>query len=287
MLGLLLIDINYRQIHKLIYEVFNEFYELRRLKTTIKFNTNTNSKQKYQPFLPGYSAQNWFVSVWLSNEFVIMIHLLLVDDQELVCQGLRAMLNLESDIEVVGVANNGQVAIQQVEALQPDVVLMDVRMPVMDGREATRIICQRFPNVKVLIVSTFDEDEYIAHSIKAGAKGYLLKDMPVEELVRAIRLIDRGYTQMGPGLMERMLDGMIDIKSDKETEVALVELTPREIEVLNLIGIGCTNREIARQLYIAEATVKSHVTHILNRLNLRNRSQIAIYANSVKQAYLN
>ena len=216
-----------------------------------------------------------------------MIHLLLVDDQELVCQGLRAMLNLESDIEVVGVANNGQVAIQQVEALQPDVVLMDVRMPVMDGREATRIICQRFPNVKVLIVSTFDEDEYIAHSIKAGAKGYLLKDMPVEELVRAIRLIDRGYTQMGPGLMERMLDGMIDIKSDKETEVALVELTPREIEVLNLIGIGCTNREIALQLYIAEATVKSHVTHILNRLNLRNRSQIAIYANSVKQAYLN
>ena len=214
-----------------------------------------------------------------------MIHLLLVDDQELVCQGLKAMLNLESDIEVVGVANNGQVAIQQVEALQPDIVLMDIRMPIMDGREATRIICQRFPDTKVLVVSTFDEDEYITHSIKAGAKGYLLKDMPVEELAQAIRLVYRGYTQMGPGLMEKMLDRMVISESDADTETPeFIELTPREVEVLNLIGTGCTNREIAQQLYIAEGTVKSHVTHILNRLNLKNRSQVAIYANSIKQA---
>ena len=211
-----------------------------------------------------------------------MIHLLLVDDQELVCQGLRAMLNLEPDIEVVGMANNGQVAIQQVEALQPDVVLMDIRMPIMDGREATRIICQRFPDTKVLVVSTFDEDEYITHSIKAGAKGYLLKDMPVEELAQAIRLVYRGYSQMGPGLMEKMLEGMF--KQDETKQLELAELTPREVEVLNLIGTGCSNREIAQQLYIAEGTVKSHVTHILNRLNLKNRLQIAIYANSVKQA---
>jgi DNA-binding NarL/FixJ family response regulator len=216
-----------------------------------------------------------------------MIRLLLVDDQELVCQGLRAMLNLEPDIQVVGVANNGQVAIQQVEALQPDVILMDIRMPVMDGREATRIICQRFPDIKVLVVSTFDEDDYIAHSIKAGAKGYLLKDMPVEELAQAIRLVDRGYSQMAPGLMEKMFDSMVSHQSDIETEQSeLVELTAREMDVLNLIGSGCTNREIAQQLYIAEGTVKSHVTHILNRLNLRNRSQIAIYANSVKQTNL-
>lgn len=212
-----------------------------------------------------------------------MIRLLLVDDQELVCQGLRAMLNLEMDIEVVGVANNGQVAIQQVEALQPDVVLMDIRMPIMDGREATRIICQRFCDTKVLVVSTFDEDDYITHSIKAGAKGYLLKDMPVEELAQAIRLVDRGYSQMGPGLMEKMLDGMVISTNNTEKQPELVELTPREVDVLNLIGIGCTNREIAKQLYIAEGTVKSHVTHILNRLNLKNRSQIAIYANSIKQ----
>ncbi len=213
-----------------------------------------------------------------------MIRLLLVDDQELVCQGLRAMLNLESDLEVVGVANNGQAAIEQVETLQPDVVLMDIRMPIMDGREATRIICQKFPNTKVLVVSTFDEDDYIAHAIKAGAKGYLLKDMPVEELAQAIRLVYRGYSQMGPGLMEKMLDGILDscATEAEPDKPELAELTPREVEVLNLIGTGCTNREIAKQLYITEGTVKTHVTHILNRLNLRNRSQIAIYANSAR-----
>ena len=213
-----------------------------------------------------------------------MIRLLIVDDQELVCQGLRAMLNLESDIEVVGVANNGQVAIQQVEALQPDVVLMDIRMPIMDGREATRIICQRFPDTKVLVVSTFDEDDYIIHAIKAGAKGYFLKDMPAEELAQAIRLVYRGYTQMGPGLMSKMLDGMTINKSKAEEQPEFAELTPREVEVLNLIGTGCTNREIAQQLYIAEGTVKGHVNRILNRLNFKNRSQVAIYANSIKQA---
>ncbi len=213
-----------------------------------------------------------------------MIRLLFVDDQELVWQGLQAMLNLELDIEVVGLANNGQVAIQQVEALKPDVVLMDIRMPIMDGREATRIICQQFPKTKVLVVSTFDEDEYITQAIKAGAKGYLLKDMPVEELAQAIRLVYRGYSQMGPGLMEKMLDRLNEIPDAEEESPEFAELTPREVEVLNLIGTGCTNREIAQQLYIAEGTVKSHVTHILNRLNLKNRSQIAIYANSIKQA---
>ncbi len=214
----------------------------------------------------------------------MMIRLLLVDDQELVCQGLQAMLNLESDLEVVGIANNGQTAVQQVESLQPDVVLMDIRMPIMDGREATRIICQRFPDTKVLVVSTFDEDDYIAQSIKAGAKGYLLKDMPVEELAQSIRLVYRGYTQMGPGLMEKMLDGILDsgITETESVKPELTELTPREVEVLNLVGTGCTNREIAKELYIAEGTVKTHVTHILNRLNLRNRSQIAIYANSAR-----
>lgn len=215
-----------------------------------------------------------------------MIRLLLVDNQKLVCQGLKAMLTLESDLEVVGVANNGQTAVEQVEMLQPDVVLMDIRMPVMDGREATRIICQRFPNTKVLVVSTFDEDDYIVHAIKAGAKGYLLKDMPVEELAQAIRLVDRGYTQMGPGLMEKMVDGILDsVKVETEpVEPELTQLTPRELDVLNLIGVGSTNREIAQQLYITEGTVKTHLTHIFNRLNLRNRSQLAIYANSVRQS---
>ncbi|MFM2310969.1 MAG: hypothetical protein RLZZ04_245 [Cyanobacteriota bacterium] len=214
-----------------------------------------------------------------------MIRLLLVDDQELVYQGLRAMLNLEPDLEVVGVANNGQAAIQQVEALQPDVVLMDIRMPIMDGREATRIICQRFPNTKVLVVSTFDEDDYIRHSIRAGAKGYLLKDMPVDELAQSIRLVYRGYSQMGPGLMEKMVDGMVDRKSDTETEKPeLAKLTPRELEVAKLIASGYSNHDIAKELCIVEGTVKGHITNILNRLSLNNRVQIAIYFNSIDQA---
>jgi DNA-binding NarL/FixJ family response regulator len=211
-----------------------------------------------------------------------VIRLLLVDDQSLICQGLKAMLALEEDLQVVGTANNGETAIEQVAALQPDVVLMDMRMPVMDGREATRIITQQFPNVKVLVLSTFDDDGYIAQSIQAGAKGYLLKDMPSQELAQAIRSVYRGYTQLGPGLIEKLMSGV----SISETVVQsqpqdLTHLTPREQEVLRLISVGSTNREIAQQLYISEGTVKTHVTHLLNRLNLRNRSQLAIYANSV------
>jgi DNA-binding NarL/FixJ family response regulator len=122
-----------------------------------------------------------------------MIRLLLVDDQSLICQGFKAMLELEPDLEVVGMAENGEAAIEQVAALQPDFVLMDVRMPVMDGRAATRAICQQFPNIKVIVLSTFDDDEYISDSIRAGAKGYLLKDMLSEELVQAIQLAHRGY----------------------------------------------------------------------------------------------
>ena len=213
-----------------------------------------------------------------------MIRLLLVDDRELVCQGLQVMLNLEPDIEVVGTANNNQVAIQQVKALQPNIVLMDIKMPVMDGREANRIICQQFSDTKVLVLSTFEEDDYIAHSIEAGAKGYLLKDMPIEDLVESVRLVNRGYSVMKDELRKKTVGNVANNKSGTETEQSkLAELTPREIEVFNLIGTGCTNREIAKELYIVEGTVKTHVTNIFNRLGLSNRSQIAIYANSVKQ----
>lgn len=214
-----------------------------------------------------------------------MIRLLLVDKQTLVTQGLQAMLSLEPDLEVVGTATNGQAAIEQVARLKPDVVLIDIRMPVMDGPEATRIICQRFPDTKVLVLSTFDENDYIALSLRAGAKGYLLKDMPCEELAEAIRLVQRGYSQIGPGLMERMIDGILDSSTTATEPVTPepTELTSRELEVFKSIGRGCTNREIAEQLYITEGTVKTHVSHILNRLNLRNRSQIAVYANSIYQ----
>lgn len=210
-----------------------------------------------------------------------MIRLLLVDDQQLICQGLKAMLALEPDLAVVGIAENGEVAVAQVASLQPDVVLMDVRMPVMDGRAATRIICNQFPRVKVLVLSTFDDDRYITDSMHAGASGYLLKDMPSEELAQAIRLVNRGYTQMGPGLMEKLVAKLPANPIEPPKRSIAIALTPREEEVLRLIGIGATNREIAQRLFISEGTVKTHVNHLLNRLTLRNRSQLAIYAHSV------
>lgn len=211
-----------------------------------------------------------------------MIRLLLVDDQTLICQGLKAMLSLEDDLQVIGTADNGATAIEQVADLQPDVVLMDVRMPVMDGRAATRSITQKFPEVKVLVLTTFDDDQYITDAIQAGAKGYLLKDMPVEELAQAIRLVYRGYTQLGPGLIEKLIAPRLDADANPQNQPQeITQLTPREGDVLRLIGGGATNREIAEKLYISEGTVKTHVTHLFNRLNLKNRSQLAIYANSV------
>ncbi|MBW4596653.1 MAG: response regulator transcription factor [Brasilonema angustatum HA4187-MV1] len=212
-----------------------------------------------------------------------MIRLLLVDDQSLVREGIKAMLSLEPDLQVVATADNGAVAIREVEALQPDVVLMDVRMPIMDGKEATRIITQRFPMVKVIVLSTFDDDEYIAQSIQAGARGYLLKDMLSEELAESIRFVHRGYTQLAPGLMEKLITQASSSTSKHRgsTPTVLAELPARERDVLRLIGTGATNREIAQQLFISEGTVKSYVTNLFNRLNLKNRAQLAIYATSI------
>lgn len=211
-----------------------------------------------------------------------MIRLLLVDDQSLICQGLQAVLAQEPDLQVVGSAGNGEAAIAQVAALQPDIVLMDIRMPVMTGIEATRLIVEQFPNTKVLVLSTFDDDRDIAQAMRAGAKGYLLKDMPAPELIEAIRFVHRGYCQMAPGLMEKLLTNVPDNDSDQQDIVEEVKQLPsRERDVLRLIGQGCTNREIATQLHLAEGTVKTYVTHLLNRLALRNRSQLAIYANSI------
>ncbi len=206
-----------------------------------------------------------------------MINILLVDDQNLIRQGLKALLELESDLLIVGEAENGQIALDLVAELQPNVVLMDIRMPVMDGVTATKEISQRFPQVNILILTTFDDDTYVAAAIGHGAKGYLLKDTPSEEIAAAIRAVDRGYTHLAPGMMEKVM-----AKRVNETEVTLPlelqELTPRELEVLKLIAAGANNREIAQQLYISEGTVKNHVTNLLSRLNLRDRTQAAILA---------
>jgi DNA-binding NarL/FixJ family response regulator len=219
----------------------------------------------------------------MKNDKSSPIRLLIVDDQSLIRQGLKAMLEQEPDLQVVGDAENGKVALEMVAALQPDVVLMDIRMPEMDGRTATKLIVQNFPNIKVLVLSTFDDDSYLTGAMRAGAKGYLLKDMPSSELADAIRFGHYGYTQFGPGLFDKLLltEAASALTSQNSASSKPSEITAREQEVLCLIGVGATNREIAQELFIAEGTVKTHVTSILNRLNLKNRSQLAVYANSV------
>lgn len=218
----------------------------------------------------------WNCSVVSSTKRDDMIRLLLTEDQTIVRQGLRRLLESQPDLQVVGEAENGQQAIAQVETLQPDLVLMDVRMPVMDGVTATQLIGDRFPAVKVLVLTTFDEDELVAAAMQAGAIGYLLKDTPAEDLANAIRSAAKGYTQLAPGLFKKISRPTIQLKP---TAIAgLAELTPREREVISLIATGASNREIAEILCITEKTVKNHVTNILSRLNLRDRTQAALWA---------
>lgn len=213
-----------------------------------------------------------------------MIKVLLVDDQNLIRQGLKALLELESDLDIIGEAENGKLALEAIAQFHPDVVLMDVRMPIMDGVAATQEIQKNFPGVKVLVLTTFDDDEYVKTALQHGAMGYLLKDTPSEELAVAIRAVHKGYTQLGPGIVKKLLTRFqVTPNQTPPTPDNLTELTPREKEVLRLIATGASNREIAHELYISEGTVKNHVTNILNRLNLRDRTQAAIIANT----YLN
>jgi DNA-binding NarL/FixJ family response regulator len=216
-----------------------------------------------------------------------MIRVLLVDDQSIIREGLKALLELESDVTVIADAENGQIALEKVEALQasaqgPDLVLMDIRMPVMDGVAATREICQRFTTPKVLVLTTFDDDTYVTEALSVGAMGYLLKDTPSEELAAAIRSVHKGYTQLGPGIFQKVLAKVPEDFSPSSVPLPsnLAELTIREQDVLRLIASGASNREIAQLLYISEGTVKNHVTSILGRLGLRDRTQAAIYATS-------
>jgi DNA-binding NarL/FixJ family response regulator len=205
-----------------------------------------------------------------------MIGILIVDDQQIICRGLQSLLAAQPDFEVLGTAENGQAAINFIatSARSLDVVLMDIRMPIMNGITATQTIGQRFPQVKVLVLTTFDDTEYIAQAIQAGAKGYLLKDTPSEELAATIRAVNSGYTQLGPGLLEKALSPPEAIAMPPSIEA----LTPREREVLKLITCGASNREIAEELCVTERTVKNYVTKILSTLELRDRTQVAIFA---------
>ena len=206
-----------------------------------------------------------------------MIRILLVDDQSIVREGLASLLETQSDLEIVGEAENGKIAIERSLVLKPDIILMDIRMPVMDGVAAIRILTKQAPEIKILVLTTFDDDEYVTQAMTCGAKGYLLKDTPSAELAQAIRAVNLGYTQLGPGLFEKALAANSQTSTNIPSE--LTELTSREKEVLQLIAKGYNNREIAAELYITERTVKNHVNSILRRLNLRDRTQAAIFAN--------
>jgi DNA-binding NarL/FixJ family response regulator len=207
------------------------------------------------------------------------IRILLVDDHSFIRRALKISLGDESALEIVGEAENGQFAIAQVESLQPDVVLMDIQMPLMDGVEATKQICDRFPDTKVLILTVDDTEEYVSQALKYGASGYILKNTSPEELSFAIQAVYRGYMHLDLNLGRKVIARVPEISEVYTTDWD--KLTPREQQIVKLIATGANNEEIANQLYISTRTVKNHITNILSQLNLRNRTQIAILVASI------
>ncbi|MBB5777940.1 response regulator transcription factor [Nonomuraea jabiensis] len=202
-----------------------------------------------------------------------MIRVMLVDDQELLRAGFRMVLAAQPDIEVVAEAGDGAAALELLETTEVDVVLMDVRMPVMDGVEAT----SRIQGPKVLILTTFDLDEYAFAAVKAGAAGFLLKDVPPADLVEAIKIVHAGDSVVSPSTLRRMLDRFA-AQLPTDEPVAAADLTPREREVLLMVARGLSNMEIAGGLQVAEATVKTHLGRVLAKLGLRDRAQVVVYA---------
>jgi NarL family two-component system response regulator LiaR len=203
------------------------------------------------------------------------IRLLIADDHTIVRKGLKVLLATEPDMQVVGEAENGAEAAQKAESLNPDVVLMDIEMPVMDGIEATRTITARQPGVRVLVLTSFAADDKVFPAVKAGALGYLLKDSSPEQLLEAIRQVHRGEPSLEPSIARKVLQELASPGPGKPTTDPLTE---REMEVLRLIAQGMSNKEIAAALFIAEWTVRSHVSNILSKLQLASRTQAALYA---------
>jgi DNA-binding NarL/FixJ family response regulator len=203
-----------------------------------------------------------------------MIRLLLADDQEIFRQGLATMLAVEADLEIVGHATNGQEAIDAAKMLQPQVILMDVRMPICDGVQATCEIHQYYPWIRILVLTTFDDDEYILQSLQVGALGYLLKRTPAAEIATAIRSVSQGYSQLGPTIAPKAFSQLKSLPCNPDLDL----LSKREIGVLKLLGEGKNNQEIAQDLYLSEGTVKNYVTQILLKLEMRDRIQAALWA---------
>jgi DNA-binding NarL/FixJ family response regulator len=206
-----------------------------------------------------------------------MIRVLICDDQDLVCEGLKAILSTDADIGVLGVANDGAQALDMIPSLSPDLVLMDLKMPLMNGIQATRRIRQEFPQVKVLVLTTYSEDQWVFDAIRAGAAGYLLKDTPREGLIAAIKGTAAGKSHVDPEVAGKLLDHIAHKTASPDT--ALIEsLSEREREVLRLLARGLSNSDIASRLFLSEGTVRNYVSAIFSKLEVTDRTQAAVLA---------
>lgn len=205
------------------------------------------------------------------------IRVLVVDDQSMVRAGFRMLLSGEEDVEVVAEASNGLEAVEKAARFSPNVILMDIRMPELDGLEATRRIVAADESSRILILTTFDLDEYVYEALRAGASGFVLKDDPPEQLIAAVRTVAAGDALLSPAVTKRVIRQFSRIPRP-EPPPALAELTARELEILRLISSGLSNAEIGQELFISETTVKTHVTHILAKLGLRDRVQAVVLA---------
>jgi DNA-binding NarL/FixJ family response regulator len=210
----------------------------------------------------------------------VTIRVLVADDQPLMRAAFEMTLRTEEDIELVGEASDGLDAVEQARRLRPDVILMDVRMPGLDGVEATRILAAEDRTTKILILTTFDIDEYVIEAIRAGASGFLLKDVRPSELVEAIRIVARGDALLAPSVTRRLLESIApSLPALRPPKVGLLDaLTPTERKVLALVGRGASNHEIAAELFVADTTVRTHIRHILEKLALRDRVQAVVLA---------
>jgi RNA polymerase sigma factor (sigma-70 family) len=209
-----------------------------------------------------------------------VIRVLLADDQALVRAGFRALLDAEADIEVVGEAGNGGEAIELARGLVPDVVLMDVRMPELDGLAATRAIAEddALSSVHIVILTTFEQDEYVFESLRAGASGFLVKDTEPADLVRAVRAVAGGDGLLSPGVTRRLIEEYASHAKDARSSRTLDELTEREREVMSLVAEGLSNEEIAQRLFVSPATAKTHVSRAMVKLRARDRAQLVVFA---------
>ncbi|MET9224760.1 response regulator transcription factor [Lentzea sp. NPDC003310] len=208
-----------------------------------------------------------------------MIRVVVVDDQEMVREGFSALLAAQDDIEVVGSAGNGVQGVALARTVRPDVVLMDIRMPEMDGLTATRLLLDGSDEVKVLVLTTFDLDDYVYEALQAGASGFLLKHAPARELLNAVRVVAAGEALLAPSITKRLIEDFVRARrSERVRPAQLGALTDRETEILVLIAQGLSNAEIAAHLVLAEQTVKTHVSRVLMKLGLRDRAQAVIAA---------